>query len=286
MKKCIIFFLNFFLLCLVDQVLSQDWGVAKIDKEYEISDTKPLEVIVDVDAGEVNITRNNKGKTAAVYMEYTKDDFRGIAQYDEESNRLRIILDSKGLFRHYDNTVAELKLQLPYAVVIFFDAKVKAGEIFMSMGGLRLKEFMVNNWAGEIDIDFDEPNGEIMDFFGIKTRAGELTCSKMGNARFEKADINGGVGEMEVDFTGDLVDNCMAKVDLDIGELYTRLPRDRGIKIKIGGWSFLSEKNIDSYLYKRGSIYYSEGYTTSKEKFYLRISPGLGEFTLDCVNEN
>ncbi|MFO7889684.1 MAG: hypothetical protein R6V04_05020 [bacterium] len=282
MKKSIILVIYLVIFCFINHAFTQDWRVTTIEEEYEISDNKPLKVIVDIDAGEVSITKSNQNKIASVFMEYTKDDFRGITRYDKESNQLKIILDNKGLFKSYNNTIAELELKLPSDVVIFFDAKVKAGEIVMNMGGLRLKEFMINNWAGEIDINFDEPNRVIMDFLGIKSRVGELTCSKIGNARFERADINGGIGELKVDFTGDLVNNCMAKIDLNIGESSLRLPRDIGIKLKIGGWSFLSEKNIDSHLYKRGSIFYSEGYTTSKEKFYLRVSSGLGVLNIVC----
>lgn len=282
MKRNIILLICLIMFGFLNFSFSQSWEVKTIKEKYEISDAKPLEVIVDIDAGEINISKSSQSSIASVFMEYTKDDFRGMSRYDKENNRLKIILDNKGLFKNYDNTVAELDLQLPSHVTIFFDSKIKAGEIFMDMGGLRLKEFLVNNWAGEIDVNFSEPNKEKMDFFGIKTRAGELTCSKIGNARFEKADINAGVGELRIDFTGDLVNNCMAKVDLDIGESYLELPRDIGIKLKIGGWSFLSEKNIDSHLFKKGSTYYSEGYTTSKEKIYLRVSTGLGEFTVEC----
>jgi len=283
MKKNKSIIVYVFLLSLMTSAFGQDLGVTTFEKEYEISDKKPLEVLIDIDAGEINIIKGNKSRTAAVFMQYTKDNFRGMSRYDKERNSLEIILDHKGLFKNYDNdNIAELELKLPADIEIIFDSKVKAGEIYMSMGGLILKEFMVNNWAGEIDISFDEPNKGLMDFLGIKSRVGELQCSKLGNARFERADINGGIGELDIDFTGDLINNCMAKVDLDIGESYIRLPKNIGIKLRIGGWSFLSEKNIDSYFYKRGNSYYSEDYSNSKEKFYIRVSPGLGELTIEC----
>ncbi len=283
MKKNKSIFVYVFLFSLITSAFSQDWEVTIFEKEYEISDKKPLEVMIDIDAGEVNIIKGEKGKTAAVFMKYTEDKFRGMSRYDKERNSLEIILDHKGLFKNFNNNnIAELELRLPADIDIFFDSRVKAGEIFMSMGGLYLKEFKVNNWAGEIDISFDEPNKGIMDFLGIKSRVGELVCNKTGNARFERADINAGIGELRVDFTGDLINNCMAKVDLDIGESDIRLPKDIGIKLRIGGWSFLSAKNIDPYLYKRGNTYYSEDYTNSKEKFYIRISPGLGELKVEC----
>jgi len=283
MKKNILSIIYLFIFCFINIAFTQDWAVETYEKEYEISDKKPLEVSIDIDAGEVNITKGNKSRIATVFMKYTKDNFRGDVHYDQENNYLRIILDHEGLFKNAgDDQVAELELKLPDNVEIIFDSKVKAGEIVMNMGGLRLKEFLVNNWAGEIDVSFEEPNKGIMDFLGIKSRVGELTCSQIGNARFERADINGGIGELDIDFSGDLVNNCMAKVDLDIGESYIRLPKDIGVKLRIAGWSFLSEKDIDSYLYKRGNSYYSEDYTDSKEKFYLRISSGLGELKIEC----
>ncbi len=152
----------------------------------------------------------------------------------------------------------------------------------MEMGGLRLREFYLNNWAGEVEVRFDEPNPILMDFLDIDAKVGEIRLVKLGNARFKKANINGGIGEIDIDFGGDLLSESRAKVDLDIGEAVVSLPRDIGIKMRIGGGlSFLSSKDIDQSFYRRGNYYYSDDYQEKKNRFFLYITPGLGQFTIE-----
>jgi hypothetical protein len=167
-------------------------------------------------------------------------------------------------------------------VDILFDSKIKAGEVTMDMGGLRLKEFSLINWAGEVEVRFSEPNRVPMDYFDVNAKVGQLDIVRLGNARFRSADINGGIGEMDVDFTGELEPDCRAKVDLDIGEASIILPREYGVRMSIGGGlSFLSHKDIDHEFVKRGRVYYNDNYELEDEKFSIRITPGLGELNIE-----
>jgi hypothetical protein len=121
-----------------------------------------------------------------------------------------------------------------------------------------------------------------MDMLHIDAKVGEARCLQLGNARFSHAEINGGIGELEVDFSGEILPDCKAKVDLDIGEATVILPRHAGVKMQIGGiLSILSHKNIDNAFYKRGKSYYSEGYEDKLTTWNLRVSPGLGELNVE-----
>lgn len=284
-KKILCLVLFVLQIVLFDFLYAQNSPVKTVKEEYKvINNNIPLEVIIKIDAGELTVSKSKDSKTISLYMHYSRDNFRGRITFDEDNNRFRVELDHKGLFKSIgkgDKEIAELDLKLPDGIDILLDVKVKAGEIDMEMGGLRLKEFIVDNWAGEIEVNFNEPNPVKMDFMGIKTRAGELSCNKLGNSRFEKADINAGVGEIDIDFTGKLQNNSMAKVDLDIGESSILLPSDIGIKMIFSSWNFLTQKNIDSYFYRRGGSYYSEDYKNSSRKFYIKISTGIGELNVD-----
>ena len=137
--------------------------------------------------------------------------------------------------------------------------------------------------AGEVEVVFDEPNPIEMDFMDINVKIGEARLLQLGNARFKVADINGGIGTIEVDFTGELLTDSRADVDMDIGEATIIMPHKMGVKMRIGGgFSFLSSKNIDSSFYRRGDSYYSDNYEDTKKRFYLRVTPGLGELNIDC----
>ncbi len=259
------------------------WGQEEINKTFTVSVDRPFEIILNVDAGEVVVVRGESGSSVHVILRYPEDEYRDRISFNEQKNRLRVFVDKRSWTRwRKDNENSFLKVELPFEADILLDARVKAGEISMELGGLRMKELSFSNWAGEVELSFDQPNLIEMDFFDFSSRVGEVRLINLGNARFHKADINGGIGEMEVDFTGDLLDQSMAKVDLDIGEASIQLPEGMGIKMRIGGgFSFLSHKEIDSSLYRRGSYYYSEDFNDMEKKFYVRITPGLGELTIN-----
>jgi hypothetical protein len=259
-----------------------------VEETFRVTSDRSLEVLLHVDAGEVYVQKGTDARSGTISIKYTRGEFREKIDFSESKNRLKISLKKDNWYklkktRYGDDDVwAEVSLELPYGVDILFDSKVKAGEVTMSMGGLRLQEFSMNNWAGEVEVRFDEPNRIPMEFLDIDAKVGEARFVRLGNARFMRADVNGGIGEIEVDFTGDLLDESRAKVDLDIGEASILLPRDIGIKMSIGGGlSFLSQKDVDGSFYKRGRSYYSEDYEDERKKFFIRVTPGLGELSVD-----
>jgi hypothetical protein len=257
-----------------------------VERTIRLDGSEPIDIDLKVDAGEVTVIRGSQRSAVEISMRFTRDEFRESIDYNKKRNRLRIELDKKGWLNTKDDDDKQIRayvdIELPTQVDLYLNATVKAGEVDMALGGLRLKEFVFRNWAGDVEIRFDEPNQITMDLLDMNAKVGEARFLRLGNARFEIADINGGIGEMRVDFTGDLVPDSRARVDLDIGEAVVRLPRDRGIKMNIGGtFSFLSSKNISREFYRRGKIYYSDNYDDSRERFFIRVTPGLGELTVD-----
>jgi hypothetical protein len=267
---------------------AQDGTFKEIDETYPIKNEKPLEIWLDIDAGEVMVERGSDSREVELYMKFTRGEFHEDIDFDGKRNKLKIKLDKRNWHRirgngdfDEDDIWALVELRLPDDVEIFFDSKVKAGEVTMLVGGLSLKEFFLNNWAGEVEIRFDEPNKIPMEYLDINAKVGEVHVLSVGNARFERANINGGIGELRVDFSGDLLEKSEARVDLDIGEATVDLPYDAGIKMKVGGGlSWLSHKNIDRSMYRRGNSYYSDDYDDHDKRLYVRISPGLGELNI------
>jgi hypothetical protein len=266
-------------------LLGQRGYLETVEETYPIPQNMSLEIFIDVDAGEVTVDRGSEESSVSVLMTYTRNEFRGMVAYREKDHaQLRVSLEKKSWHRSMsrDRDIwADLRIELPYEVDIFLNSKVKAGEIIMDLGDIHLKEFTLNNWAGEVEVEFLDPNRTTLDFLDIKNKVGEARLLKLGNARFQEADINSGIGELEIDFSGALLSGSRAVVDLDIGESYICLPWDVGSQVIIDGLSFLSEKNFDSSFYKRGRAYYTDDYDDAGKRFYLRVSPGLGELSID-----
>ena len=258
------------------------------EESFRASPADPLEVFIDVDAGEISVAKSQSEREGKVFFRYDKEMFKARFYFFEEKNQLRVSLDKRD-WKEWpfkkdkdDETVARVEVLLPYGVDIYLDAKLKAGQTVMQLGGLRLKEFSFNNWAGEVKLQFQEPNPIVMEFLDVHNKVGEMELLDLGNARFERAEIDGGIGEIKVYFHGAILDESMANVDLDIGEAAAHLPLDVGIRMFVGGGlGFLSNKDIDSSFYRRGQYYITENYKTQKKKFSLRITPGLGELKVE-----
>jgi len=267
-------------------VFAQSYETVKFDERYTAAKGKTLDIELDIDAGEVDVLPADSRDEVRVVMRYTEEAFREKVSFDEKRGRLRIQLDSRKWkkWRSYDSDNderAEVTVYLPDGVDLYITSKISAGDISMELGGLRLKEFSFTNFAGEVEVSFDTPNKVVMDMLDINVKVGETRFLALGNARFRRADVNAGIGEMEVDFTGALEKGAKARVDLDIGEATVILPEETGVRARIGGGlSFLSSKEIDYGLRKRGRAYINDAYQSDEDALMVSITPGLGELNV------
>lgn len=259
-----------------------DKGNEEYRKTFKMHTDADARLRLDIDAGEVRISPSTSGDEIRVWLDYTKDQFTHTITHDDRNNELDINLDKKGWFDHdSDHTTAKLELELPTNVKMRIYSRIKAGEIDMQLGGLQIVEFALKTWAGEVDVDFDEPNKSEMRLLEINTKVGESSLRNLGNARFVNADIDGGIGEMTIDFRGAMIKGATADVDLDIGETVIILPDNGGTKLSISKFPFLSQVNMSFRLEKEGRYYYTKNYEQAAQTFDLRLNTGIGELRIE-----
>lgn len=254
----------------------------KLDNTFKVRADRDFYLRLDVDAGEVRVSRGQSEEQVTVHLVYTKKQFRHAFRFNEQENRLDIRFDKDGWFSHDgEGMAAELEIALPRDVTIRADCRMKAGEVEMQLGGLRLADFSMSVMAGEVNVDFDEPNRVEMDRLKLNTRIGESNFRRLGNARFRDADINGGIGEMTIDFSGAILPTAMAEVDLDIGETVIVLPQETGAKLSVSKFLFLAHIEMPFEFRKDGRYYYTDNYGKAGQDFELRISSGIGELRIE-----
>lgn len=259
-----------------------DKGDEEYRKTFKMRTAGDSRLRLDVDAAEVRLSPSTSNDEIRVWLYYTKDQFTHTVTHDDRNNELDITLDKKGWFDHNgDHTTARLELELPTEVKMRIYSRIKAGEIDMQLGGLHIVEFTLKTWAGQVDVNFDEPNKSEMRLFEINTKVGESSLRNLGNARFLNADINGGIGEMTIDFRGAMIRGATADVDLDIGETVIILPDNSGTKLSISKFPFLSQVNMPVRLEKEGRYYYTKNYEQSGQTFDLRLNSGIGELRIE-----
>ena len=259
--------------------------VVVIEDRFQV-EADELQVDLNVDGGEVRISRGEDAETIEVYLEYSREKCKSEVRFHEDKSRLEIEVDLRNFkFWHSkgdDSSVhALIELKLPYRPALDLDIGVKAGEVDMALGDLSIRSFELSNWAGEVDVDFDRPNRRLMETFDVNHRVGECNLNSLGNARFEQGDINGGIGELAVDFGGSGIERCMARIDLDIGETTIVVPHDVGTKLRVSKFLFLSSVAYPDWFEKDGRYYYSKNYDDVDRSLYLMISTGIGELGIE-----
>ena len=256
------------------------WGgqFNKIQKKYQVNTREELVVYIEIDAGEITICGNNKlGEIFVSGRINEKYDNLDIG-YDKRHNEFSLTLDRRKWFKSVtDDNASRIEVELPCTVVIDLSSKVKAGSIDYNLGGLSLKNFELKNLAGEVNVDFNQPNKIEMNSLDIDVKIGETKLRRLGNARFSEGNINGGIGELNIDLLGEGIKSSEVEIDLDIGSTSVFLPRNLGIKLRSSTMGFLTDTNLDSEFDKRGRYYYSNNYDSASKTMYVIIHSGIGE---------
>ena len=247
---------------------------------YQFEKGSSLTLEVEIDAAEVTFAANDRETELSVYLAYEEDRFEYDIDYDEKDHAIFISFDKTHWMDDddFDGDV-EIEIMLPAAVIVDLDCRVKAGEVNMDLGDLSLQRFELKTWAGEVEVDFHESNRIPMRWLGINTKVGETRLIKLGNARFQRAEINSGIGQLNVDFTG-IDEESSADIDLDIGATEIYIPDNIGVKLNVNEFLFLSQVDVPRRLNKKGKYYYSDNYDQAKTSVLLKIKPGIGELRI------
>lgn len=268
----------FFNFIITSYSISYAAKLEKIEKTFTVKQQEVLTVSMNIDAGEINVHKNDKPGKLFISVQYDDRSDEVDIDFDERKNELYLSIDRDKWFKSWDDHRApKLEVLLPFDVEIELSSKIKAGEINFELGSLKLKDFQLRNFAGEVEVDFSEPNQIEMEFMDINVKVGETTLRRLNNARFRNAKINSGIGELSIDFSGDGLKSCRAEIDLDIGETTIYLPRDLGVRFDSSTFGFLTQSSIDNDFIKKGRFYYSDSYQSASKTMNFSISSGIGE---------
>ena len=276
-------FIYIFLLAIFASSAVYSEKYVEVDEYFKV-DKNSFRLKLDIDAGKVQIEKGDKRDECRVILKYVEDKCKPDVRYNEKRNELIIEVDLDGIHWNSEEEKNNIDLQviveLPTQAVINFDGRIKAGEVDISIGDLYIENFELGIWAGETHIEFDKPNKMEMKNFEVDAKIGETSLYNLGNANFEEGEINGGIGEMTVDFHGENPEKSMAKIDLDIGETTIIVPDDIGVKLRVSKFLFLSDVKYPNWFEKQGNYYYSDNYEDEKKSLYLTISQGIGELDI------
>ena len=171
----------------------------------------------------------------------------------------------------------EWDLDFSPAIPLEIDLRIGAGQGAMDFTGLQLTNLDIDMGAGDFELRFDEPNAVQMGRLTLDAGASRLVASGIGNAGPDHVTVQGGAGDITLDFTGNWRGSADVSVTAGIGALTLRLPNDMGVEVEIeGGLSNVEAGDFE----KRGGTYVNGAFDTAETKLHIEVKVGVGNVRL------
>lgn len=261
---------------------AQTWRT--LTRSRQIEGDERLSVEIKFAMGTVRVEPASGGTLYAARLHYDADLFEPVMRYDARSRSLRLGIEglNRSQKRDWDDTRQRLDVALtpllPMTLAIEFGAA--SGEL--ALGGLAIERATIKTGASQTKLAFAAPNPAECERLEILAGAAEFDAEGLANARCRVIDVKGGLGEVVLDFTGDLSvpQTVVASLKLGLGDLRLRVPR--GVGVEIDGNRLFASASFPE-LVRSGSRYVSEGFDAAPVKLRIEIGAALGGIDLEWV---
>lgn len=257
-------------------------------------DIEELEVQLVYGAGRLSIAPSQEFLLYDATLRYDADRFEPLREWsregdrgrlrlavssvpgDESRSKVRIEFNLDDLPRDGDE-MGEVELRLHPLVRTSLELGVGAARTRLDLGGLTLVSLRFATGVGDARLTFDAPNRIRMDLLSLKSGAAKFRAEGLGNARFERMEFHGFVGDVVLDFSGEWTRSAEADITMAAGELVIRVPRDIGVRIERKGFASLTAEDFE----KVGDAYLSPNWASAPVKLEIRLAAAIGSVEVE-----
>lgn len=241
---------------------------------------RQLDVSLQYGAGRLKVEPAGGGLLYRMEMRYDERAFTPLTEYDRDSGRLRLGVESNR--RRGESTRVDREQRATIAltrdVPMELELEFGAGEAEVELGGLSIRDVQIQTGASETRVSFSEPNRVEARAVRVEAGAAELTVTGLGNARAERLEFEGGLGETTLDFGGEWRNDASVNIEMGVGSLTLRLPRGVGVRIEKD--SFLTSFDAPGMV-RRGRAWFSRDYDDARHKLDISIDAALGSIDVE-----
>ena len=174
-----------------------------------------------------------------------------------------------------------LRLGLTGAIPVKLNINTGVGDARLALSGLKISELELESGVGGSRISSYEPNAVACDRVRIKNGVGSMDAVGLANLNLRDLEFEGGVGGANLDFTGEWKQDAEIRVQVGVGGVTLRMPRDIGVRVEAEK-HFLSGLHLEGFTH-RDNYYYSENYDKAKYRVSVRVETGVGGFRITWV---
>lgn len=256
----------------------QDWQTMSLSRRA--AGEERLAVELEYGAGKLTVAPGSSDQLYQARMRYDASAFEPVTSYSD--GRLQIGVEG-GQIRGRKLEAGSLDLQLSPDVALDLELAFGAAEADIELGGLRIESLELSTGASRTSLAFSEPNPIAANTLTLQVGAAQLTAKGLANANARQISVEGGVGDIELDFTGSLSNDIDVSVEMGLGRLVLRIPRGVGVRIDKDG---LLAAVKGEGLVQRGDVYYSAEYDSAERRLHFDIDAAFNAIDIVWVDNN
>lgn len=259
------------------EVSAQSWRTVTMSRQ--VSAERAVDVRVSYGAGRLELVPGPASTLYRMELRYDEETFEPVADY--RNGRLHVGVDGIGKSIHVGKRESgSMSLQLARDLPMDLELECGAVRADLDLGGLALSGLAYKTGASESRLDVSEPNPIRMERASFEVGAASFTARHLGNLNADRIDIDAGVGDLTLEFTGEWQGDAVVSVDMGLGSLKLRFPRGLGVRVTRD--TFLTGFDSEG-LIKRGEAYYSPDWDDAESRLSVNVDAAFGNIEVDWL---
>jgi hypothetical protein len=253
---------------------AQDWRNVNSFRQH--ADETRLDVELRYGAGKLVVEPGTAGELYRVGIRYNSDLFDPLTEY--RRGRLKVGVEGTGRsIRMRNHEAGEMRLSLSPDVPLDLALSFGAVEADMELGGLQVSRVKIETGASDTRVRFSEPNTGSCRRIELSMGAAAFRAVGLGNANCARVKAEGGVGDMNLDFSGAWRQDIVADITMALGSVTLVVPEDIGVVVRRS--TFLTSFNGPNFT-RNGRDHYSDNWDQAGRKLTVEIQGAFGSVTV------
>lgn len=260
----------------------------KVEKQIPLQNEEYVDVSIEFGAGHLDIAPTNESIIYSGIFIYDKLEPRIRYSQLGSEGKLDFRMSEQGVKEEEQSNVTlhslddihknEWQLNFSEKITYDFDIEMGAAESEFNLGGLKIKNLRLECGASKILIDFSKPNPIVMDKLKIETGVSQFGAENLLKANFKEMRFEGGIGDYQLKFDGELEENIDVFIDVSLGALTIYIPADVPFRIDCDR-SILSSLTVEG-AYQKNEHWYSGNYDSKDPFIDFTINSGIGSISI------
>lgn len=246
-----------------------------LDVSRQLRDSAPHRVRVQYGAGRVDVRGTDSPLLYGMRLRYDELRTAPVHRYDADRRTTVLGLESRGhgLRSTSRSESGELKVVLPRSIPLDLELEFGGTEAKLELGGMALQSVRLECGATDATLDFTQPNRAQMRELDVSVGVAGFTALHLANANAEQIRVRGGLGTVDLDFSGIWTRDLEVVSRIAIGKLTLRVPSDVGLRIEV---QRVAADFDHEGLVKRDGAWYSSNWDSARFKLRIRAETVFG----------